>query len=351
MRYFRLLLFPFSLLYGLVIAVRHWLYDLDFFSRTAAEIPTIVVGNLAVGGTGKSPMVEYLIRMLQSSCRVAVLSRGYGRRTKGYREVQGDDDASLSGDEPLQIKRKFPHITVAVCEKRVVGVRQLQDKHDLILLDDAFQHRALIPGFSILLFDYHTTLRDPHLLLPAGNYRDLSSRRKYADIMVVTKTPHNATAQHKDEIANKLYAPNIPLLFSQLHYDGLLPMLTEGNEQVINAESDVLVVTGIANPAPFLAYIQQHYRIAHQLEFPDHHAFTAGDISRIISCWARIGGTNKIMITTEKDSMRLRDFSDTFRTHKLQIFYMPIRSAFELADEAILKQFIGQYLQGQVKEG
>src|SRR5690606_8735371 len=132
--------------------------------------------------TGKSPMVEYLVRLLGPDYRIAVLSRGYGRRTKGFREVQTDDQAPLTGDEPLQIKRKFPHITVAVCESRVEGIHLLQNRHDLVLLDDAFQRRSLIPGFSILLFDFKTTWQDPHLLLPAGNYRDLLSRRRHADV-------------------------------------------------------------------------------------------------------------------------------------------------------------------------
>ena len=204
MRYIRLLLFPFSLLYGLVIAIRHALYDLNWMKRTAVDIPTIVVGNLAVGGTGKSPMVEYVVRALGDEYRIAVLSRGYGRRTRGYREVQADDDASFVGDEPLQFKRKFPAITVAVCEKRVTGVRQLEANHDLVLLDDAFQHRALIPGFAILLFDFTATLHGPHLLLPAGNYRDLLSRRRHADMMVVTKTPQDAQESQKVRIAGKL---------------------------------------------------------------------------------------------------------------------------------------------------
>lgn len=343
MKYIRLLLFPFSLLYGLAIAVRHLLYDRNWLTRTAVGIPTIVVGNLAVGGTGKSPMVEYLVRALSADYRIAVLSRGYGRRTKGYREVRADDDASLVGDEPLQFKRKFPHITVAVCEKRVAGIRRLEASHDLVLLDDAFQHRALVPGFAILLFDFKATLRDPHVLLPAGNYRDLRCRRRHADIMVVTKTPEGATAAQQDRIACKLAVGTVPLLYASIQYDALVPL---GDEELpVPADAQTLVVTGIANPAPFVEFAARQYAVAGHVAFPDHHAFTDGDIERIAARFAQIKEANKILVTTEKDAMRLRAYSAFFQSRKTPVYYVPIRAVFGQSDEALLLAQVRQYLE------
>lgn len=346
MRYLRLLLFPLSLVYGLVIAFRHWLYDNDWLKRTAVDIPTIVVGNLAVGGTGKSPMVEYLIRLLGDNYRIAVLSRGYGRRTKGYREVQTHDNAALTGDEPLQIKRKFPEITVAVCESRVSGVRQLQQNHDLVLLDDAFQHRSLIPGFSILLFDFTTTWRQPRLLLPAGNYRDLASRRRHADIMVLTKTPEHATAHQKKYVAQKLSSPPIPLLYSQIHYEGLMP-LAENGKSLGNVGSNTvaLIVTGIANPVPFLTHAKKRFRVADHLAYPDHHRFTERDINKIRTRLEQIEEPQKIVLTTEKDVMRLGQFSNVFAAHDILVYYIPIQTVFDTPDEAVLQSSIDQYMQ------
>src|SRR5690606_6426916 len=169
LNYLRLLLLPFSFLYGLIIILRNKAYDRGILKSKGFEIPTIVVGNLAVGGAGKSPMTEYLIRMLMHSYKVATLSRGYGRRTKGFLLVENQDDPIKVGDEPLQFKRKYPEITVAVCEDRVVGVEKLKNDHDLVILDDAYQHRALKPGFSILLLEYKSLFK-PKFLLPAGNF-------------------------------------------------------------------------------------------------------------------------------------------------------------------------------------
>lgn len=212
MKYLRLLLFPFSLLYGAVVWCRNRLYDWGWLRQTGFDRPVIVVGNLEVGGTGKSPMTEYLIRLLKDRYRLATLSRGYGRRTKGFLEVAAAMDARDVGDEPLQFKQKFPGITVAVAEDRVSGIRQLWEGHELFLLDDAYQHRALKPGLSILLFDYNR-LKDPPVLLPAGNLRDQLRERRRADIMVVTKCPEDPGREVKQAIRKRLEVPgrNIPV--------------------------------------------------------------------------------------------------------------------------------------------
>lgn len=189
-RIIRWILLPLSLIYQLLVWVRNQLYDRGVLRSRRFDIPTIVVGNLIVGGAGKSPMTEYLIRLLADKYRVATLSRGYGRRTKGFRLVAVDSGASEVGDEPLQFKRKFPQITVAVSEDRCAGIDQLRETHDLITLDDAYQHRRLQPGLSLLLFDY-ASLQQNRMLLPTGNYRDNFSAVKRADAIVITKCPSN----------------------------------------------------------------------------------------------------------------------------------------------------------------
>src|SRR5690606_23260957 len=228
MAYLRVLLLPFSLLYGLAIWLRNRLYDWGWLRSVAFDEAVIVVGNLAVGGTGKSPMTEYLVRLLASRGRVATLSRGYGRKTRGFLEVMPGDTANRSGDEPLQFKRKFPEITVDVDEDRVaVVLRFIGAGHDLIVLDEAYQLRALRPGLAILLFDYHA-MGKPAWLLPAGDYRDAFGERRRADVMVVTNTPVGATEAEKDRIRGRLSTKHdIPVLFAGIGYGSLKPVLPE----------------------------------------------------------------------------------------------------------------------------
>jgi tetraacyldisaccharide 4'-kinase len=203
MQILRLLLFPFSLVYGFIILVRNKCYDWGWFKSQQFHIPIISVGNLEVGGSGKTPLVEYLIRLLKSDYQVATLSRGYGRKTKGFRWVKPDDKASQTGDEPLQIKRKFEDVGVAVCENRVFGIQEISKSFQLILMDDAFQHRSVKPSLSILLFDYFQ-LDKPKLLLPAGNYRESFSGRNRADILIVTKTPEDILSAERLKITENL---------------------------------------------------------------------------------------------------------------------------------------------------
>src|SRR5579863_8034889 len=203
MKHPRWLLFPFSLLYGLVIVIRNWLYDAGLFKSRQFSIPVICVGNLEVGGAGKSPMTEYLVRLFKKSHKLATLSRGYGRESKGFLIATATTTSAQIGDEPAQFKNKFPGITVAVCEDRVEGIRELRPTHNLIILDDAYQHRAVKPGFSILLFDYGK-INEPHLLLPAGNMREPFSSRWRAEVLIVTKCPHDLKADEQTRIADIL---------------------------------------------------------------------------------------------------------------------------------------------------
>ena len=205
MKYLRWLLFPFAVLYGLVTVIRNWLYSIGLFKSRRFNIPLISVGNLDAGGSGKTPMTEYIIRLLKPHYKIATLSRGYGRKTRGFLMATPQSDAKTVGDEPAQLKHKFPDIDVAVCEDRVTGINKLVEGHDVIIMADAYQHRAVKPGLSILLFDYHQ-LQDVNLLLPAGNRRELFNGRKRAEIMVVTKCPADMGSDMSAQL-KKMLAP------------------------------------------------------------------------------------------------------------------------------------------------
>lgn len=216
MIYLRWLLFPFSLLYGLVVVIRNWCYNAGILKSREFDLPVIAVGNLDVGGAGKSPMTEYLIRLLKGNYKLATLSRGYGRKTKGFQVADAHAQASGIGDEPAQFKNKFPNVTIAVAEKRVEGIEQLQSSHDLIILDDAYQHRAVKPGFSILLFDYNR-IREPRLLLPAGNLREPFAGRKRADIIVISKCPAALKRIYQFELQKRVKPFPNQAVFFYLH--------------------------------------------------------------------------------------------------------------------------------------
>ncbi|HEY4198306.1 MAG TPA: tetraacyldisaccharide 4'-kinase, partial [Mucilaginibacter sp.] len=249
MKNLRWLLFPFSLLYGLVVIIRNWCYDGGILKSRSFSIPVISVGNLDVGGAGKSPMTEYLVRLLKDHHQLATLSRGYGRETKGYLTATADTSANEIGDEPAQFKHKFPDVTVAVCEKRVEGIRQLiTSGHKLILLDDAYQHRAVKPGLSILLFDYNR-INEPHWLLPAGNMREPFSGRWRADIIVISKCLEQLSDDEKNAIAERIGGlPYQSLFFTTVSYCSFEDREGKRTNTPIDADTTVFLLTGIANP-------------------------------------------------------------------------------------------------------
>ena len=232
MKILRLLLFPFSIFYGLVVILRNLAYDRGILASQGFDLPIISIGNLSVGGSGKSPMVEYLIRLLKDKYKIATLSRGYGRKSSGYLDVHLNTRSTESGDEPLQFKQKFSDITVAVCENRVEGVNRLKLKHELIILDDAFQHRALKPGLSILLFEYSTFFRQ-QWLLPTGNLREPLWAVKRADMVIISKCPEKISSSQKEVIRRKFSTDN--LFFSFLKYGNLRPLNGSGSERSLNS--------------------------------------------------------------------------------------------------------------------
>ncbi|WPU95190.1 tetraacyldisaccharide 4'-kinase [Mucilaginibacter sabulilitoris] len=324
MNYLRWLLFPFSLLYGLAVVIRNWFYNAGIYQSREFDLPVIAVGNLDVGGAGKSPMTEYLIRLLKGNYKLATLSRGYGRKTKGFLLANAKPTANEIGDEPAQFKNKFKNITVAVAEKRVEGIEQLQDNHDLIILDDAYQHRAVKPGFSILLFDYNR-LAEPRLLLPAGNLREPYSGRKRANVIVVSKCPtgldnheQNAIKQRIDPLAQQY------LFFTFISYSPLQAMDGTITDTVIDDDTIVFLLTGIANAGPLLAYLnKQTSRIVHH-KYPDHHQFTLKNISKLADDFRACTSQKKLIITTEKDAQRLGEQELLQVVTKLPVLVLPI---------------------------
>lgn len=331
MQFLRWLLFPFSLLYGLVVAIRNWCYDIGFIKSRSFHIPIISVGNLEVGGSGKTPMVEYLIRLLKNDYKLTTLSRGYGRKTKGFRWVKPDEDSSLTGDEPLQIKLKYQGIDVAVCEDRVFGIQEIQQNHDVILMDDAFQHRAVKPGFSILLFDYHQ-IQKPKILLPTGNYREAFSGRKRAEIIMITKCP-DVLSESEMKVLEKqmrLY-PHQKLFFSSISYAQELTAVFKNEKlalEKIKPNTQVLLLTGIAKTAPLLQELKKYTQHIIHHAYADHHPFSPKNMLKLVGDFEALPGDDKIILTTEKDAVRLKagDFKAMIQT--LPLYAWPIEINF-----------------------
>ena len=286
------LLAPISWIYGFVVWLRNLLYDDHILRSTKVSIPTICVGNLAVGGTGKTPMAEYLLSLLSANYKVALLSRGYGRKTRGFRLANEHDTAATIGDEPMQIHLRFPDIPVAVCADRVKGVKQLQHLYpDLqcVILDDAYQHRSLSCGFYILLTPYDCLYTNDHML-PWGRLRDLPNQSHRANVVVVTKCP-----EHMQPIERRIVSNNLQLAsYQHLFYSSI-------GYAPIAVDSTPLLVTGIANPMPLLHHMQQQFPDTELFAFPDHHVFTNQDIIRIKEKTEHY----EHIVTTEKDYMRL----------------------------------------------
>ncbi len=328
MKYLRALLLPFSLIYGLIVIVRNFFYDAGLFKSRRFDLPIIAVGNLEVGGAGKSPMTEYLIRLLKDQFKLATLSRGYGRETKGY--VLADDRSTAAdiGDEPSQFKRKFPDVTVAVCEKRVNGIEQLQTNHEVIILDDAYQHRAVKPGLSILLFDYNS-LTNPRWVLPAGNYREPFFGKWRAGIIIVTKCPVDLPQYELEKIVADIAPQSYQqMFFTSIEYLGLQDLAGKADNTVLDAGTTVFLLTGIANPSQLVNHIKKHTLNVIHHNYPDHHRFSLKNITKLADEFAAHPSQKKVIITTEKDAQRLGEQELVPALEKLPILVLPIGVSF-----------------------
>jgi tetraacyldisaccharide 4'-kinase len=342
---FRVLLFPFSVLYAGVIRIRHFLYDKKWLTSVRFNLPIISVGNLTVGGTGKSPMIEYIVELLQHEYKVAIISRGYKRRTKGYVLADDETTALEIGDEPMQFKLHFPTVPVAVCERRIEAIPQLlQDCPDtsVVLLDDAFQHREIEPSFSILLTDFNNLFtRD--LPLPTGDLRDLRFAYRRADLVIVTKCPSDITEKQAEEIQKEINPlPHQHVLFATLEYESLYAMSDTNHKRKLNPETGVLLVTGIANPKPLKQKLQQQESGYEYLSFPDHHIFTIDDLRSIRKRFEQLKEIDKLILTTEKDAVRLFKFKEEL--NNLPVFVLPVRHRFLFDGDAKLRAQITKML-------
>lgn len=344
MKNLRWLLFPFSLVYGLVVIIRNWCYDAGILKSRKFKLPVISVGNLEVGGAGKSPMTEYLIKLLKNDYKLATLSRGYGRNTRGFLTVTTNSTADQVGDEPLQFKHKFPDITVVVCEKRAIGIKELTHTHNLVLMDDAYQHRAVRPGLSILLFDYNR-LNDSHLLLPAGNMREPFSGRWRADIIVVSKCPEQLALSQREKIAEKISPlPYQNLFFTSIAYQSLQRLDGEKSGIVINHDTTVFLLTGIANAKPLVQQIHKYTPKLIHHNYPDHHRFSLKNISKLADEFSACSAQKKVIITTEKDAQRLVEHELLSLVNTLPVLVMPIQIQFVNNQGPQFDQLITDYV-------
>lgn len=337
----RILLLPISLLYHVVLWFRHKLYDWHLLKSTRFSEPVICVGNLSLGGTGKTPHTEYLTRLLSSDYRLAILSRGYGRKSRGF--VQGDATCTAAdiGDEPLQYLCKFDNIRVAVDEDRVKGVRMLMAQAmppQVILLDDAFQHRKIEAGLNILLTDYQHLYCDD-FLFPAGTLRDIPQAARRAEIIVVSKAPKDLSDEAKASTIEKLKTDGKQkVYFSYLEYEALLPLNKKAKEVATNQIGKALLFTGIANPEPLARHLNSCFSQVESIAFGDHHNYSENDLKRVIASYEAMEGSDKIIITTEKDAARLAKSAYLCQLESVPLFAAPVRVHFheeEKFNEAI----------------
>jgi tetraacyldisaccharide 4'-kinase len=343
----RVFLLPLAWLYHLVLYIRHALYASGLKSSLSFDLPVICVGNIRFGGTGKTPHIEYLVRLLQSKYRLAILSRGYGRLTKGFIEADLTKTADMIGDEPMQYLTKFPNVSVAVDEKRVEGIKKLLQKTvppEIILLDDAFQHRHVKAGLNIVLTDYHNLYSDDYLF-PAGMLRDTKSSLKRAHAIIVTKTPTVFSPFIEENLRDKL-KPSLhqSLFFSYIYYDNMKPIVDYPTVSMPKNLTTILLVTGIANSYPLKEYLNTKCSELIEIKYSDHHRYTEKDFHLISSNFNNIIGKNKLIITTEKDAMRFKD-SPYFRIiENLPIFYVPIKVAFHKSSGESFDVYIENYV-------
>lgn len=330
---FRVLLLPFSLIYGLVIVIRNWLFDKQYLKSAEFNFPLICIGNLSVGGTGKSPMVEYLVELLSPRFKVGTLSRGYKRKTKGYVSANQTTTALEIGDEPMLFHNKYPRVAVASCEERIVGIPHLlQDVPDLqtIILDDAFQHRVVRAGLNILLTDF-SNLYPQDFFLPTGDLRDQWSSAKRAQIIIVTKCPYNLSAEAKQKIIRSLKPEaDQKVFFTTIEYGTPYHIANRNDEWLITPRDEVLLVCGIANPKPLKEYLLAKTHTYYQQDYSDHHIFSIDDLNEIKQKFEDIHAKDKLILTTEKDAVRLVKFTEELAT--LPMYVLPIRHFF-LFDE------------------
>lgn len=343
----KILLAPFSLLYGLGVNIRNELYRRGLLREVEFSVPVISVGNLSVGGTGKTPHIEYLIRLLKDYIYVATLSRGYQRKTRGYLEVQPAHNAEDAGDEPLMFKRKYPDILVGVAESRTFGILEIlkaQSTTQAILLDDAFQHLSVKVGLNILLTDYNAPFTRDYLL-PSGRLREWRSAYKRADIIVVTKCPPQMSAQEKELLIQEIKPfPHQHIFFSYYEYGRPYSFFNGLQRIPLNGNIDALLISAIANTGYLTNYLEGQTKSLRILEFEDHHYFSNYDMSQMKRIFDNMEGENKIILTTEKDAVRMELHREFLTESNIPVFVLPVRVAFHFGEGLAFDQLVKDYL-------
>lgn len=344
---FRILLSPLALLYGVGVSLRDFFYRVGLLKSVHFDIPVISVGNLSVGGVGKTPHIEYLIRLLQDYIEIATLSRGYRRKTAGFLVAGPQMSAEEVGDEPLQFKRKFPEVMVTVGENRAFAIpRMLGVKPDLqlILLDDAFQHRAVTPGLNILLTDYNYPFTKDYLL-PAGRLREWRSAYHRADTIIVTKCPTDLTVADREIAINEIAPlPNQRVYFSYYAYQNPYYIFDPTYITALESDWDVVLISAIAGTDYLLSYLEPKVAAVHLLEYEDHHYFEMQEMIQLKNTFDSISNNKKIILTTEKDAMRLELHRRFLAENRLPVFSLPVEVRFLFDEGPAFDQHIKDFL-------
>jgi tetraacyldisaccharide 4'-kinase len=340
---FKLLLFPFSLLYGAIVSIRNGLYDRGVFRSASFALPTIGIGNLSVGGTGKTPHVEYLITLLKDYVQVAVLSRGYKRKTNGFLMVDTMMSAYDCGDEPLQFKRKYPYVHVAVSESRMLGVPRLlgaAPDTQVVLLDDVFQHRSVQPYINILLTEYSRPyFKDT--LLPSGRLREWRSGSARADGIIITKCPADLQAEQRQNFLEAMEPePGQEVFFSQYQYGYPYYMYNPAQRLQLVKGHNVLLLTAIAHTDYLLSYVEPRVNFVRNIAFEDHKDFSNYDLAQIKKVFDNMEMPYKFILTTEKDAVRLDRHREFLIQHRIPVFVLPVRVQFLFDDGARFDSWI-----------
>ncbi len=343
------MLYPVSVLYGIAVALRNRLFDLKILHSVEFEVPIISVGNITVGGTGKTPHAEYLVKLLRQNFRVAALSRGYKRKTKGFLFVDQESMVSEVGDEPLQMKLKYPGVTVAVDEDRVNGVETLLQQvppPDVVVLDDAFQHRRISPGINILLIDYNKPIKDD-ALLPFGRLRESKMQARRANIIIITKCPNAITPINRRILSKDVRLfPYQDLYFTTMVYGQMVPLFDDARPMDLFNDPHhmaILLVTGIAAPEYAIQYLSGITDELEAISFPDHHNFTMKDMDMVMEKFDALKKNEKIIVTTEKDAVRLKHL-DLPRRLKVALYILPVQVKFLDREGKQFDQKIIQYV-------
>ena len=343
----RILLTPFALLYGAGVSLRNFFYRRGLLRSVAFDVPVISVGNLSVGGAGKTPHIEWLVRLFNPYLNVATLSRGYKRKTRGFLEVKPEHDASQSGDEPLQFKRKFPDIYVAVSESRTYGIPEIMRHRpatQVVLLDDAFQHRAVVPGLNILLTEYSHPFTDD-FLLPAGRLREWRSAYHRADVLIVSKCPATLTPADRARFLEKLNPlPHQRVFFSYYAYGQPYYLFNRRYVAHLPPDCDVLLISAIARTDYLKAHLEARVNQVISLEYEDHHNFKPFEIGHLKKVFDNMGNEKRLILTTEKDAMRLELHRDFLLEHRLPVFAIPVEVKFHFDGETELGELAKTFM-------